>query len=77
MASMVHLPHPAGWGEGAAHFDGATLPKGETFVSPAEDLEERFCAGLAEFESPKPESTEGRPLGQPLKKLLGAPLNLG
>ena len=25
----------------------------------------------------KPESTEGRPLGQPLKKLLGAPLNLG
>ena len=26
---------------------------------------------------PKPESTEGRPWGQPLKKLLGAPLNLG
>ena len=25
----------------------------------------------------KPESTEGRPWGQPLKKLLGAPLNLG
>ena len=24
-----------------------------------------------------PESTEGRPLGQPLKKLEGAPLNLG
>ena len=24
-----------------------------------------------------PESTEGRPWGQPLKKLLGAPLNLG
>ena len=26
---------------------------------------------------PKPESTEGRPLGQPLKKPEGAPLNLG
>ena len=26
---------------------------------------------------PDPESTEGRPLGQPLKKLEGAPLNLG
>ena len=25
----------------------------------------------------KPESTEGRPWGQPLKKLGGAPLNLG
>ena len=25
----------------------------------------------------RPESTEGRPWGQPLKKLLGAPLNLG
>ena len=25
----------------------------------------------------KPESAEGRPWGQPLKKLLGAPLNLG
>ena len=25
----------------------------------------------------KPESTEGRPWGQPLKKLEGAPLNLG
>ena len=29
------------------------------------------------FSSDKPESTEGRPWGQPLKKLLGAPLNLG
>ena len=26
---------------------------------------------------PNPESTEGRPWGQPLKKLLGAPVNLG
>ena len=26
---------------------------------------------------PKPESTEGRPWGQPLKKAEGAPLNLG
>ena len=26
---------------------------------------------------PKPESTEGRPWGQPLKKLEGAPVNLG
>ena len=26
---------------------------------------------------PKPESTEGRPWGQPLKKPAGAPLNLG
>ena len=29
------------------------------------------------IESTKPESTEGRPWGQPLKKLEGAPLNLG
>ena len=40
--------------------------------------------GLHEFEQPdmvdelsKPESTEGRPWGQPLKKAEGAPLNLG
>ena len=26
---------------------------------------------------PKPECTEGRPWGQPLKKLEGAPVNLG
>ena len=31
----------------------------------------------ADIANAKPESTEGRPLGQPLKKLLGAPLNLG
>ena len=31
----------------------------------------------AESPVPKPESTEGRPWGQPLKKLEGAPLNLG
>ena len=29
------------------------------------------------FTLSKPESTEGRPWGQPLKKLEGAPLNLG
>ena len=33
-------------------------------------------AGCADAE-PKPESTEGRPWGQPLKKLEGAPVNLG
>ena len=33
--------------------------------------------GCVEGLAPKPESTEGRPWGQPLKKLLGAPLNLG
>ena len=32
--------------------------------------------GSAPLEA-KPESTEGRPWGQPLKKLEGAPLNLG
>ena len=29
------------------------------------------------FQEPKPESTEGRPWGQSLKKPSGAPLNLG
>ena len=29
------------------------------------------------WRAPKPESTEGRPWGQPLKKAEGAPLNLG
>ena len=29
------------------------------------------------WKGPKPESTEGRPWGQPLKKLEGAPVNLG
>ena len=29
------------------------------------------------YVQPKPESTEGRPWGQPLKKPAGAPLNLG
>ena len=32
---------------------------------------------LAGYRAPKPESTEGRPWGQPLKKPAGAPLNLG
>ena len=31
----------------------------------------------AVYSTPKPESTEGRPWGQPLKKPAGAPLNLG
>ena len=31
----------------------------------------------SEMTMAKPESTEGRPWGQPLKKLEGAPLNLG
>ena len=42
------------------------LPCGATPPNPAELLG-----------SPKPESTEGRPWGQPLKKLEGAPVNLG
>ena len=33
--------------------------------------------GRVDAHLPKPESTEGRPWGQPLKKLEGAPLNLG
>ena len=44
-----------------------------------------FGAGTGQAEKPvdmkvlhaKPESTEGRPWGQPLKKLEGAPVNLG
>ena len=36
-----------------------------------------YSAGKYEFLPPKPESTEGRPWGQPLKKPEGAPLNLG
>ena len=41
--------------------------------------EETVIAASAAFERarPWPESTEGRPWGQPLKKLEGAPLNLG
>ena len=64
---------------------------GETAETlPVEDLRQlqlnRLREGLKRIEASvpfyrealaKPESTEGRPLGQPLKKLLGAPLNLG
>ena len=37
---------------------------------------EQDCAVHGET-TPKPESTEGRPWGQPLKKAEGAPVNLG
>ena len=36
-----------------------------------------FAAPLDSPPDLKPESTEGRPWGQPLKKAAGAPLNLG
>ena len=36
-----------------------------------------FFGDLSRVEEGKPESTEGRPWGQPLKKPAGAPLNLG
>ena len=39
---------------------------------PWDQLEERIRPFY-----PKPESTEGRPWGQPLKKAEGVPLNLG
>ena len=37
----------------------------------------QFRMMIEEGGKSKPESTEGRPWGQPLKKLEGAPLNLG
>ena len=40
-------------------------------------LEFRADAQALDRVKPKPESTEGRPWGQPLKKPAGAPLNLG
>ena len=40
------------------------------------EIDATFLGGKAK-NMPKPESTEGRPWGQPLKKLAGAPLNLG
>ena len=42
----------------------------------AAEVEHPF-EGRAEASIGKPESTEGRPWGQPLKKLEGAPVNLG
>ena len=47
-----------------------------------EAFKKRRCLVLADGfyewkKLPKPESTEGRPWGQPLKKPAGAPLNLG
>ena len=36
-----------------------------------------FAMAACRVPEPKPESTEGRPWGQPLKKAEGAPLNLG
>ena len=42
------------------------------------DLNLQFAFdGLRQVVSSKPESTEGRPWGQPLKKPAGAALNLG
>ena len=56
--------------------------KYETFHGTEAEAQARLAAMQAESdgadESPsKPESTEGRPWGQPLKKAAGAPLNLG
>ena len=42
-------------------------------ITAASDVTRVSVPGLA----PKPESTEGGPWGQPLKKPAGAPLNLG
>ena len=50
-----------------------SVPQGYAVVM--QDCRGRFDSE-GEF-SPYPESTEGRPWGQPLKKPAGAPLNLG
>ena len=51
--------------------------KTEYTVDQSSFKELRRIGGGLGLEAHKPESTEGRPWGQPLKKLLGAPLNLG
>ena len=40
-------------------------------------LGRKSISALISLLETKPESTEGRPWGQPLKKAAGAPLNLG
>ena len=60
------------------------VPEGRILGMIVIDLEQRSRAnelnllGSRRARGPlKPESTEGRPWGQPLKKAEGAPLNLG
>ena len=60
------------------------IPRGEVYQGCPEHASVR-CDGCQECNyscethvfPPKPESTEGRPWGQPLKKPAVAPLNLG
>ena len=47
------------------------------FVAEAPELPGCMAHGDTQEAALKPESTEGRPWGQPLKKAEGAPLNLG
>ena len=47
----------------------------DRFLDPGAHNKTRFDTVLGYL--PKPESTEGRPWGQPLKKPAGAALNLG
>ena len=52
---------------------GGSVQKG-TYVTGLSDVDILLIVNQSSL---KPESTEGRPWGQPLKKLEGAPLNLG
>ena len=49
----------------------------QTVSHSASQVEELYETGYHILFIPKPESTEGRPWGQSLKKPSGAPLNLG
>ena len=50
---------------------------GSGHLLPVNDMKGNRQQAHARGLTPKPESTEGRPWGQPMKKLEGAPLNLG
>ena len=50
---------------------------GQVYSYSVHPVDENWYDGPGNYIFAKPESTEGRPWGQPLKKLEGAPLNLG
>ena len=69
-----YLLSEASWGRGLA----SELVKGFVSWCRAQPSISTLEGGVsADNAASKPESTEGRPWGQPLKKLEGAPLNLG
>ena len=62
---------------GNEYFVYGTMDRRDWRIGQRGELTEREAIDRAHPFKGMPESTEGRPWGQPLKKLEGAPLNLG